>query len=272
MGNALQVLLNATIYAMAAAVVVWGPLMLTSPGADTLTAELFIAREVTAEPEAVADDPPRVADIFGRPERAAPVPGDPPPANAPERTLPYAIKGLVLSGERSWAILGGLGKDAVISVGDVLEDGAYVAKIDAQGVHLVIDETTYLIAREDATRTITRSAAAVPLPDDPEEEIVFRIGRLEAAEVQRLLARGGRLGPRSEVAGGIPVLWARSGEFLDRLGLDVGDVIVSVDDVPVPALTDEVIARRAVQNDGRVVFEVRTGDERRRIPVRFATT
>ena len=49
-------------------------------------------------------------------------------------------------------------------------------------------------------------------------------------------------------------------------------MIVSVDAVPVPSLSDERIAQGAVRNDGRVVFEVRQGDERRKILVRFANT
>lgn len=269
----LQVLLNATVYAAAAATAVWVPLMLTSPLGDTLAGDGAAIVAAAPDPEQRTAEPPAVAPIFGlaaRPDRpAADAPSAPEQAAAPPE---YAIRGLVLSADRSWAILGGPGGDQVVSAGDVLDDGAFVSNIDADGVHLVIDGTNFLVGPEDGTRTVTRSAAPAPAPETPEREVVFRIGRLETAEVARLIARGGNLGDRSEVVGGIPVVWARGGEFLDRLGLEVGDVIVSVDSVPVPSLSDERIAQRAVQNGGRLVFEVRQGDERRNILVRFSRT
>ncbi len=267
----LQVFLNATVYAAAAATVVSVPLMLTAPVGDTLARDISVEMRPPVAPKAAI--PPEVAQIFGQPDR----PDTPPVVETrsvadPGPALSYTIKGLVLSADRNWAVLGSPQRDEVVSPGDVLDSGAFVDRIDADGVHLVLDGAKTLVRPEQMTRTVAPSASPEPLAEEPAAEVVFRIGRLDAAEVARLIARGGRLGPRSEVVGGIPVTWVRAGEFLDRLGLAVGDVIVSVENAPVSTLSDALIGQSAVKNDGRVVFEVRTGDERRRILVRFAKT
>ena len=163
--------------------------------------------------DGVADEARPFLPIYGTPPPAR---ASPPQTDASDPAVAYTLRGVVTSGAMRWAILRGPEADLVVGEGDVLPDGARVARVHAEGVELGrsdgrIERIGFTVAARvrraevaPAASVASASASATAGPDRPSPSgrgpprgaILFQdmsgaeiMAAMEAAE-QRRIERG----------------------------------------------------------------------------------
>lgn len=152
----------------------------------------------------------------------------------PELRMDYILSGLVADGGRdSWAMVqadGGLVR--VVRVGDELDGGEVVTRIDASGVHMTWNDLPQLIPvwRPDLSGLARVEVAEPYVPPETTSEVTVAVEELNRRFIERALVEAGRLVKieLEDGSSGLDVAWIRQGELYDQFGLKTGDMILRI--------------------------------------------
>lgn len=207
------------------------PATFTAPdrAGDTLTA--------AAEAPGLRRDWPAVFGTVVIPEpepepAPEPVATEPEPEPEPEIRYDYVLTGIVAEDGKAWALISLGGLSRIVKVGDVLEGGEIVNRIDDKGVWITWNEIPQLIPvnRADTSGMFRDLSASEDAPPEDGGEYDVMLERLDRHGLEETFQSAGRL-VMTELEGGLPgldVVWIRQGELYDRIGLKTGDKILRV--------------------------------------------
>jgi type II secretory pathway component PulC len=240
----------------------WLLLAMTLPTPASLLPALpelsWIGPETTIDPTVSRDWPA----LFGTaPAPVAATPAAPPP----EFTTNLVLKGLISAAGSGWAILGDGGKEKLVRTGDDLGDGITVAAIDGEGVTLGRGDARLVLRFEAAGAGDPAAAPSAPAAEAspsgtiaaPVETVDLELTGLDRRDLKRLLARAGGISA-VELDDGSPVfevLFVRPGQLYDRIGLQQGDRLITLngiamgDDAAMMAAASELLAARTYTMD-----------------------
>ncbi|MDJ0823861.1 MAG: hypothetical protein QNJ16_00015 [Rhodobacter sp.] len=190
----------------------------------------------------------------------------------PEMRLDYILSGLVAGGRDSWAMVqsaGGFVK--VVRVGDELEGGEVVTRIDAAGVHMTWNGQPQLIPvyREDLSHLAQVEIEEPYVPPATTSEVTIAVERLDRGFIERALVEAGRL-VKTELedgSSGLDVAWIRQGELYDQFGLRTGDMILRINGETVDNPDLLTNAPNALTSSGSLDLEIMRDGTRQLIKV-----
>ncbi len=241
----MTVLSNIAQYASVAALgVAAGSVALTATTPDR---DAFVPPEPAGVPVVLAAAPtlsPQWPDVFGtvppapepvpEPEPvAAPEPApEPQPEPEPEIRYDYILAGIVAGDREGWALVSAGGLQQLIRVGDELEGGEIVEKIDNDGVWITWRGLPQLIpvTRTDSSLFMTTVSEEPAPPPETLGEVDVTMERMDRRFLQRTFEAAGRLVLTDEDDGSsaLDVVWIRQGELYERIGLRTGDKILRI--------------------------------------------
>ncbi|PIE13743.1 MAG: hypothetical protein CSA68_11550 [Rhodobacterales bacterium] len=151
----------------------------------------------------------------------------------------YQLKGLVAGRGRSWAIVSGKEGDTLVHKGDQLPGGEQVVRIDDKGVWITQAGKEQLIDFEtDPDQSAPQPAAAQAFAGNPEAPLQMKadlaLADFRGRDFWRVLAGAGGI-KIVEISEGVmaqEILWVRNGQLYDSIGLQGGDVVVSLNGIP----------------------------------------
>lgn len=228
-----------------------------------------------------APDPGTEAEAGGGAPRAWPaVFGTPPPPDAPEAeaepeiSTDYVLKGLIAGGDGGWAILGEGDTEQLVRPGDTLDDGATVVTgIDREGVTLEAGDRSLRVVFGEADLSVAPAAAETePAPEGGPvqvQEVALDVADLDSRDFRRMLARGGAVASVALEDGSkvLDVSWVRNGQLYDRLGLQAGDRVLSINGVAAGDNDALMEAARALLQTDRYSLEIIRNGQRQDIEV-----
>ncbi|MDJ0630537.1 MAG: PDZ domain-containing protein [Rhodobacter sp.] len=191
----------------------------------------------------------------------------------PEMRTDYILSGLVADGGRdSWAMVqsnGGFVK--VVRVGDELEGGEVVTRIDAAGVHMMWGDIPQLIPvyREDLSHLAKVEVEEPYVPPETTSEVTIAVERLDRRFIERALVEAGRL-VKTELedgSSGLDVAWIQQGQLYDQFGLKTGDMILRVNGESVKDPDLLTNAPNALTSGGSLDLEIMRDGARQLIKV-----
>lgn len=222
-------------------------------------------------------------DVFGRPETSA----DPAPAIVAPVSTEFRLVGLVSGPSGSWAMVQLPSGEGLWRVGDRPEPGTEVAAIDAEGVLIRRPGGFERIAFEQPPPSGQNDAPEDPAASQvaelpvvatqsgggvlPAARISIPIVNLGQRELERYFARAGqtRLVRDGDVTA-LELVWAREGEFFDRIGLLDGDRIVRINSADVGSIKALRDLAPEVARTGILQLDLLRAGNRQHIQVQFA--
>ena len=244
----MTVLSNIALYASVAALgVTAGGVALTAtapeptgfvaPEPAGVAVELAAAPTLSPQwPEVFGTVPPPAPDPEPAPEPvAAPAPEpapQPAPEPEPEIRYDYVLAGIVAGDREGWALVSAGGLQQLIRVGDELDGGEIVERIDDKGVWITWRGLPQLIPvyRTDSSLFMTITPTEPAAPPETLGEVDVTIERMDRRFLQRTFEAAGRLVMTDEDDGtsALDVVWIRQGELYERIGLRTGDKILRI--------------------------------------------
>ncbi len=237
-------------------------LTLTGPAPAPFTAPVPAGNN----PARTADSPPldRVwPAVFGTVPPPPPEPAPVPEVVAepePEIRYDYQLTGLVADEFSSWAMISLGGAQQIVRIGEELEGGEIVTRIDHQGVWVAWRDIPQLIpVYKPDTSGMVRTIATPDSRPAPEElgEISVLLERMDQASLTEHFEDAGKL-VLAQAEGGLQaldVVWIRQGALYDRIGLRTGDKILRINGEIVDKL-DLLAYVPEITNGGSIDLEI----------------
>jgi len=183
------------------------------------------------------------------------------PEPEPEIRYDYQLTGLVADEYAGWAMISLGGLQQVVRVGDELEGGEIVTRIDNRGVWVTWRDLPQLIPvyKPDTSamaRDLTAEADAAPARDLGEVSVVLE--RLDRRALEETFYDAGNLVLTDQANGSkaLDVVWIRQGALYDRIGLRTGDKIIRINGEIVDNLDLLAYVPDTITNGGSIDLEI----------------
>lgn len=209
-------------------------------GAVALALVLTLRPDTGAQ-QAAIDMAPTEAAAQAAPERVWPplfgVPPAAPVAEARPKAVPaanYTLKGLVAAEQNGWAIVTGPEGDQIVEHGTLLPDGFTVESITPQGVEIVRDNERLVIGFADPDASAPPVATGQLAVSAQLNPVQLSLRQLREDGFQRTLglAGGTQIVDRGNGLFAQEIIWVRKGRFYDQLGLQKGDIVLTLNEIP----------------------------------------
>ncbi len=151
---------------------------------------------------------------------------------APEPSPDFRLKGLVAGGDSGWAIVSASDGDHLVSVGSVLPGGAEVVAIDPDGVRILLDGKDFLISFDEEDEAPVAAAPAVAAPVVQTATLSLTELRNDGFQRSLGLAGGSKVVDQGNGHLAQQIMWVRNGRLYDKVGLQKGDILLTLNGVP----------------------------------------
>lgn len=151
---------------------------------------------------------------------------------APEPSPDFSLKGLVAGGDSGWAIVSATEGDHLVSVGSVLPGGAEVVAIDPDGVRILLDGKDFLISFDEEEQAPVAAAPVVAVPVVQNATLSLTELRNDGFQRSLGLAGGSKVVDQGNGHLAQQILWVRNGRLYDKVGLQKGDILLTLNGVP----------------------------------------
>lgn len=193
------------------------------------------------------------------------------PEPEPEIRYDYLLTGLVADRYAAWALVSLGGLQQVVRVGDTLEGGEIVRRIDHQGVWIEWQGQPQLIPVNKQDLSFMARDLVPPGDVTPEvrDEVSVVLERLDPEGLTEVFEGAGTLVLSTGEDGtqSLDVVWIRQGELYDRIGLRTGDKILRINGETVENSDLLAYVPDAITNGGTIALEILRDGNRRLIKV-----